>query len=52
MKIIGESDNTYIVEITKDELAYLQNLYSRFNYNNGDIKMPHPGDEIDIKGTD
>lgn len=45
MKVIGESENGYIITATKDEIANLQGLYSHYNDKfNVDV-----GDELNIK---
>ena len=45
MKVIGESENGYIITATKDEIANLQGLYSHYSDGfNVDV-----GDELNIK---
>lgn len=45
MKVIGKSENGYIITATKDEIANLQGLYSHFSDGfNVDV-----GDELNIE---
>lgn len=46
MKVLGQSDETYIIEATKDEIANLQGVYSRYH---DYFVIPKVGDEINIK---
>lgn len=45
MKVIGESEDGYIITATKDEIANLQGLYSHYS----DEFRVNVGDELNIK---
>ena len=45
MKVIGKSEDGYIITATKDEIAYLQGLYSHYS----DKFKVNVGDELNIK---
>ena len=45
MKVIGESENGYIITATKDEIANLQGLYSHYS----DRFKVNVGDELNIE---
>lgn len=49
MKILGESIESYIVEMSKDEMANLQGLSSKYSYRSDNCKIPEYGDTVEIE---
>lgn len=49
MKVLGESSDSYIVEMSKDEMANLQGLYRKFSYRSDICKIPECGDTVEIE---
>ena len=49
MKVLGESRDSYIVEMSKDEMANLQGLHGKYSYRSDNCKIPECGDTVEIE---